>query len=193
MDESATSTVFRDVIFNMLGAFAIICILMLPWLNDPKRADAVETPGALMISAVWNADSLADVDLWALAPGNDPVGYSRQNTLALNLLRDDLGAARDLTRANIEYIFGRSTPPGEYIVNVHLYSDIKHEAPLTVEITGTLIRPSSPPQVVFQRQITLMHTNEERTVARFIIGENGELIGGISDLPRMIRNRTEER
>jgi hypothetical protein len=41
-----------------------------------------------------------------------------------NLLRDDLGKAQDLTDNNYEVACSRGLPPGEYVVNVHMYRGI---------------------------------------------------------------------
>lgn len=187
---NATDTVSRDAILNMLGALIVVTVLMVPWLNDPTKSDAVETPGVLMISAVWPAKSEADVDLWVEAPVDGVVGYSRPHSTVLNLLRDDLGKLGDLTDANIEYTFARSTPPGEYVINLHLYRDNASDAPFEVLVVGTLIPPGRTPQVIFSRKITLTFPNEELTVARFNLDETGRLVPGLSDVFKPLRAKT---
>jgi hypothetical protein len=44
--------------------------------------------------------ALAHFDLWIQAPGDVPVGYSNKSGGVFNLLRDDLGKAKDMTDGN---------------------------------------------------------------------------------------------
>ena len=44
--------------------------------------------------------ALAHFDLWVQAPGDVPVGYSNKSGGVFNLLRDDLGKAKDMTDGN---------------------------------------------------------------------------------------------
>ena len=44
--------------------------------------------------------ALAHFDLWVQAPGDLPIGYSNKSGGVFNLLRDDLGKAKDMTDGN---------------------------------------------------------------------------------------------
>jgi hypothetical protein len=44
--------------------------------------------------------ALAHFDLWVQAPGDLPIGYSNKSGGVFNILRDDLGKAKDMTDGN---------------------------------------------------------------------------------------------
>ena len=75
----------------------------------------------MIVEVRWPDQLDSDVDLWVQAPGDVPVGYSNKGGAIFNLLRDDLGQRADATGMNYEVSYSRGIPPGEYMVNVHLY------------------------------------------------------------------------
>lgn len=179
LDDNDDGTVFRDVIMLTLLGFVTIVVILLPHLNPPVKADDISNPGNLMVQASWPADVDTDVDLWVQAPGDDPVGYANRGGKVFNLLRDDLGSLEQNDNSNFEVAFSRGTPAGEYIVNVHLYSNRSLVLPLktTVDINlqrgrgGALTKIASIP-IVFRR------IGEERTVLRFKLDNLSRLVAG---------------
>lgn len=62
---------------------------------------------------------------------------------------------------------------GEYTVNIHLYHHIARE-PVPVSVKIEKLNPTL--QVVDYRTITLSRTDEEKTVLRFTLGNDGNVL-----------------
>ena len=184
------ATVFRDVLMLTLLGFVTIVVLLLPHLNPPAAKETARPAGNVVVEARWGDGLQSDVDLWVMGPGDRPVGYSRKNGVAFDLLRDDLGLDRDLTNLNYEFAFSHGAPAGEYIVNLHLFRLGNDPPPITVSVvislrnaaTGTLTKITS-------RQVTLRREGGEVTVQRFRLDAQGSLVpGSLNQLPRHLRN-----
>src|SRR5690349_3007004 len=122
MDEE-TSIAWIDMLNLMLQGIILAVAFALILMNPPQQSRADEVPpGALTVQAFWPDDLDVDVDLWVLAPGDRPVGYSNKDGRFFNLLRDDLGFVNDPSGKNFEVAYSRALPAGEYVINVHLYS-----------------------------------------------------------------------
>ncbi|MGE5147620.1 MAG: hypothetical protein ACM3N5_12785 [Candidatus Eiseniibacteriota bacterium] len=190
-DEDGTGTVFRDVITLALLGFVATVILLLPHVHpEAKTADAVSMPGNVMVEIRWPDELDADVDLWVQAPGDVPVGYSNKGGKIFNLLRDDLGTKGDATGLNYEVSYSRGIPPGEYVVNVHLY---RNNTQLTEIPVTTVVSVKGPTahgaKQILTSQVKLTHLGQELTVFRFRLTKNGELdSGSVNSLPKPLRS-----
>lgn len=190
-DESATSTVFRDVLMLALLGFAAVVVLLLGHVNPPAKAEAehVSPPGNVIVEIRWPDGLNADVDLWVQAPGDVPVGYSNKGGKIFNLLRDDLGRREDLTDLNYEVAYSRGIPPGEYTVNVHLYRNTAKIYPVTVEVAAS-VRPSpeADTRQIASTRIELERLDQEVTAFRFKLNEASRLVlGSVHDLQKPLR------
>ena len=194
--DDATGTVFRDVLSLALLGFLAIIVILLPYVNPKgqKAAAMAPPPGNVIVEINWPEEMNADVDLWVMAPGDAPVGYSNKGGLLFNLLRDDLGKYMDPTQINHEVAYTRGLIPGEYTVNIHAYRidndnpppiDVKtivsvkgfDERDLVVPVLGTTAR--------------LDHLGQEITVFRFRLDEKGRVVpGSVSSLYRPLRSMT---
>lgn len=168
-----------DVLFILL-----LVLILLP--HNPKTEDDFKPPGEVIVEIRWPDGLNIDVDLWVRAPGDIPVGYSSRAGGYFNLLRDDLGSARDHLRLNYETSYTRGAPAGEYIVNVHMY--VNHD-PLPVEVTvQASVRTSGGTMVIFAKTVTLHRLGQELTVSRFSLDKDGFLVpGSIHDFPKELR------
>ena len=101
LEDDMGGTVFRDVIMLVLAGFVVI-VLLLPHINPPAQAakQSMDPPGNVMVEMRWPDELDTDIDLWVLAPGDSPVGYSHKDGSAFNLLRDDRGHLRDASNLN---------------------------------------------------------------------------------------------
>jgi hypothetical protein len=180
-DEDEGGTVFRDVIMLALAGFVAMVVLLLPHLNprgDQARADA-EPPGNVIIEIHWPDELDSDVDLWVEAPGDVPVGYSNKGGLIFNLLRDDLGERADATGLNYEVSYSRGIPPGEYIVNVHLYRNAAGIFPVPVTVVTSVKRSAQDgARQLLASKVDLEREGEELTVYRFKLSDQGMLVPG---------------
>jgi hypothetical protein len=191
-DEDVNGTVFRDVITLALCGFVAIVILLLPHLapkNPAEAQAAASVPGNIMIEARWDDSLDSDIDLWVQAPGDVPVGYSNKSGLIFNLLRDDLGRNADPTQLNYELSYSRGIPPGEYAVNLHMYRNKSRVTPVKVTVVTSVKRPGSESaRQVLASTVELTAENQETTVYRFKLDENGDLASdSVNSLPKSLR------
>ena len=188
--------VFRDLIMLTLSGFVTVAVLLLPHIGESRAktvAETAEPPGNVMIEARWPDQLDTDVDLWVQAPGDVPVGYSNKGGAVFNLLRDDLGQQLDLSGLNYESSFARGIVPGEYTVNLHLYRNRAGAAlvPVTV-VVSTKARTADPSRQVLMTKLDLDHEGQERTVFRFKLAEDGQVVpGSVNSLQRPLRSGTK--
>lgn len=160
-----------DLFLNASGFFALLVLLIFPWINPVPAETDVPPPGQIYVKITWNAH--VDVDLWLKSP-DDPlaVGYSRKDAqTAWALLRDDLG--NDPDPHNEETGFARSMPAGQYVVNLHLY---RGAAPMPVQVEIVLMSPGKPAVRFFSETIILYAEKQERTVLSFRLDDKGKLV-----------------
>ncbi len=191
IDDDGTDTVFRDVIMLALAGFVAMVILLLPHLNPPAKAkENVTSPGNVIVEIRWADEVDADVDLWVMAPGDTPVGYSNKGGMIFNLLRDDLGRQADVTNLNYEVSYSRGVPTGEYAVNVHMYRNNEAHFPLRVSIVVSVKRnPKEAARQILSTNVTLRHDGEEVTAFRFTLDSDGQLVpGSVHDIPKALRS-----
>jgi hypothetical protein len=170
--------VARDMLTLLLCGFVACAVLAVPFMNDPKKADAqtngaINPPGNVIVDAQWPDSWRTDVDLWVQAPGDIPVGYSNKGGLIMNLLRDDLGT-NDPTPLRYENQYSRGVPPGEYTVNLHLFRNLEGRYPVPVQITVRCSTEKSPRNIV-NTKVQMNREGEEITVLRFRLDEQCNL------------------
>lgn len=190
-DGEDDGTVFRDLVMLTLLGFVTMVVLMLPHLAPPTQGEeTIEAPGNLIVEARWPDDVDVDVDLWVKAPNDRPVGYSHNNGLVFDLLRDDLGFERDGNGLNYEFAFSRGTPVGEYAVNIHFYSNraLAPSVPVNVRVLLSA-GPDKTTVTIIDTRLILNHAGQEITVVRFALDEDGRLmLGSINDFPISLKS-----
>ncbi len=190
MDKN-TLTVWLDVTLLMLGSWILMAVLMMAVLNPPARGQAQQEappPGNMTVEIEWPMGLDVDVDLWVKAPGDHPVGYSNKSAAIFNLLRDDLGRAQDLTESNYEVAYTRGLPVGEYVINVHAYRNAAGNWPVPVKVKVTIKKDATEYAVPFMKNVRLNKQNQEITVFRFKIDENGRMVSGsMNDIYKPLR------
>lgn len=185
-DDGDVGTVFRDVITLALAGFVAIVLLILPWINPPTQKSDVEPPGSVIVEIRWADRIDTDVDLWVRAPNDIPVGYSQKSGRVFNLLRDDLGGDNDLGSLNYENAYTRGAPAGEYVINLHLYSDRAGAIPVMVMVRVSY--RGSEAWKLYEGAHSLAHVGQEITCVRFALDDNGRLVSGsVHDLPMKLR------
>jgi hypothetical protein len=180
LEDDMGGTVFRDVIMLVLAGFVAIVLLLLPHINPPAQAakQSMDPPGNVMVEMRWPDELDTEIDLWVLAPGDSPVGYSHKDGSAFNLLRDGRGHLRGASNLNYEVSYSRGAPAGKYVVNLHLYnsrSDIL--APIPVDVVVSVRRSASTgAQQIVTSTVLLRRVGEEITVFHFKLDDNGQLV-----------------
>lgn len=180
-EEENTDTVFRDVILLTLVGFVAMVIMLLPHLQEKKQQQAEDhkTPGNVIVEMHWPDDMNVDVDLWVKGPNSTPVGFWNQGNDVFNLLRDDLGQEGDATNRNYEVSYSRGIVPGEYVVNVHMYSIIPSSTPVVpVTVVVSVRTRYDTTRQLLETSIDLTRRNQEETAYRFRLDADGGLIEG---------------
>lgn len=191
----ADETLSRDVLLNMLFLFVMLLLIMFVQerQENKKSAEGATAPGNVIVELVWDSNLNSDVDLWVIAPGDVPVGYSNKSGKIFSLLRDDLGRIMDITNVNMEFAYSRGMPPGEYVINVHLYrtnlAPLPIEATIQVRLTNTIGNPDGQMSQVASARVKLSTEGEEVTALRFRLDEKGSVVpGSIHNMPLPLRS-----
>ena len=110
----------------------------------------------------------------AWGPMEPPVGWGVFTAgPSLNLERDDRGKINDLSVINNEVMTVRSLDPGEYIINLHLYSEFNEPLPVPVNVRVT---GKGDMGEIYSGEVLHSRRREELTVVRFSLDEDGGLI-----------------
>ena len=178
-DEDTAGTVFRDVLLLALIGFIAIVVMLLPHITPTKEdAEDARAPGNVIVEMHWPTGMKVDVDLWVNAPGELPVGFWNQSGKTFNLLRDDLGGEGDATEENYEMTYSRGIPPGEYVVNAHMYGAIPNAVSVPVTVVVSVKKQYDQAHQILKSDIVMERHNEEKTAFRFRLTEEGDLVPG---------------
>jgi hypothetical protein len=193
MDEE-TLTVWLDTALLMLGGFILTTVVLMTAVNPPAQSAesaGEQRPGNVMVEARWRDGLAADIDLWVVAPGDKPVGYSNANGDVFNLLRDDRGMDYDATNINYEVAYSRGMPAGEYIANVHLYESIMEEFPIEVTVVASVKgQDDDSARQLVSTTVKLSHENHQLTAFRFRLDDQGSLVpGSVNSIYRELRTK----
>lgn len=202
--DSVSGIAFRDILLAAMAfmAAAVLILLILPTLKEEKDKEQDESlppKGNLIAEVSWDDDRNVDIDLWSKAPGLHPVGFSNMQGPVLNLLRDDLGSANDISNKNYELTFSRGIPPGKWTYAVKYFSShgesrsktdpLRKGKPIPIEVEFVLRKQRLSPSgrvigvdVVFTRTITLYNTGDEITLVNFEVDDEGDVIKGSVDI-----------
>lgn len=176
VDPDFSSISYRDALWLLVLVFAVLVVVMLPFINPPVDADKMEPPGSIVASIVW-PEGNDDVDLWVDGPGEPlPIGFSNKGGLLWNLLRDDLGSNPDYTPLNYEHAFTRGMPAGEYRVNVDCFRCATLPLDVVLEVSLKSGAEGSSMTLIGSSTITLTRNKEEKTGLAFEIDGDGKVI-----------------
>jgi len=179
-----SSLAFTDLLFNVLIGFAFLFIIAFILINPITKEANIEAKAEFMIIMEWDHKSVYDVDLWMQDAMGTIVGFPNKEGGWLHLDKDDLGSSNDTIQLangqkktiflNREIMTIRGTAPGEYIVNVHLYSKKnRRHGPIDVTVQVLKINPYGE---VHNDVLTLKNNGQEETVVRFKVNDAGEVI-----------------
>ncbi|MDP6516192.1 MAG: hypothetical protein QF926_06165 [Alphaproteobacteria bacterium] len=173
-DADPAGIAFRDVLFLMVFSLVVVIFLLTFLINPVPKAADVPLRTQILIEATWPSGTAYDVDLWGMGPDGTPVGWGIFTAgPSLNLERDDRGKINDTSSLNYEWMSIRTRDPGEYTVNLHLYSEYKEPLPVPVKVR---ITGKGDIGEIFVDEIILKRKKQEVTVVRFRLDENGDLI-----------------
>ena len=157
-----TTTSFLDILFNILMSFFVLLMLTITLVNPPTKTGDIPLKAEFYITMEWPNKSKDDVDLLVKTPASKvPVFYGNRDIKVASLDRDDLGLRSDIIRMsdgtiyrvyeNWEHVAIRKMVPGEYIVNILMFTKLdKAPTPVVVKVERL-----NPYQLIFSGTIIL--------------------------------------
>ena len=174
---------FTDLLFNTLLGFTLLFFISILFMNPIAKLGNVNYKAEYIITVSWPEDQPDDIDLWVQDPYQETVSYLRKEAGWLNLDRDDRGDLNDTVMINgkkvvhpinQEVVTIRGIISGEYIVNLHYYQSQTGKpvkAVIKIEKVNPVLR------LVYIDQQVLQKVDDEKTILRFELDGNGEIIG----------------
>jgi hypothetical protein len=183
---------FLDLFLNTLLGFVFLFLISWLLINPVAKNKTVDAKGEFVITINWPDKNTDDVDLWIKHGDGTPIYYGNKENTVIHLDRDDLGISNDtiiladgstkVIPINREIATIRGISPGEYIINIHMFSKRdKKDTPVDIEVVKV-----NPFRMVDKKTITLTTEGQEETVIRFTVDAAGE-VENINDLPQGIR------
>lgn len=202
---------FTDLLFNLVVGLVCLFFLALLLINPITEDKKIDSKAEFMITLEWPEHSNADIDLWVEMPSGHVVGYQQKQKKAVTLERDDIGMATDthvnrhgkkvFNPINREIITIRAILEGEWTVNVHYFAsrpipenhisgwvdepeveDVKR-IPVLVNVQVIKINPVY--KILSTKKVLLTFQGEQRTMARFILDDDGNFVEHIN-MPKKI-------
>ena len=186
--DSDIDTTAKDMSYCLMLIILALFMVSVVLINPEKKKEEIigMMQSEISIEMTWPdcPKYPQDIDLWVMGPDRQPVGYSRQKSESLALLRDDLGCDPK-TPLNAEYAFSISDKKnlaGHYVVNVHFYMAHGGELNVPVKVEVKLLdradgKPSGQ-KTIISREVVLEKVKDEITVVQFDIDGDGNLING---------------
>ena len=198
-DKYKSTIGFIDILFNILVGFAFLFIVAFLLIKPEAKREDFDRKAEFIIVMEWDSERQDDIDLYVQDPSNTIVHFRNARANFMHLDKDDLGKRNDtimvngvekIVKINREVVTIRGIVPGEYIVNVHYYSDYSEHAnvtrgpmsPLEVKVTVYKVNPYSE---VWQGTKTFTRKGQEETFVRFTMDKDG----GVKPSFRFLKRR----
>lgn len=173
---------FIDLLFNLLVGFVFLFFIAYILINPIAKQGIVTPPDKILITAKWDKESAADIDLWMQDPTGAVLSFQNKIIAGSHLEKDDLGTYNDvvwingvrtISPHNLETIHIQTLQPGTYSVSIHMYNMRNENKPHSVEIT---IRTLDPYREVIKKSVVLESQGQEVGIVEFTIGEKQNVI-----------------
>ncbi len=173
---------FTDLLFNTLLGFTLLFFISIIFMNPIAKLGNINYKAEYIITVTWPQEQPDDIDLWVQNPYQETVSYLQKEAGWLHLDRDDRGDLNDkvwingrevVHPINQEVVTIRGIISGEYIVNLHYYeshSRLPVKASIKVEKVNPVLR------LVFIDEVILDQVDDEKTVVRFELDGNGNIV-----------------
>lgn len=181
MKKHKSNLAFIDFLFILLLSFISWFMLAMLLVNPISKLSEIENKAEFLIILEWNSDSENDVDLWVQDPLGNILSFRNKSIGLMNIDKDDLGVKNDtivlaegtkqIIRMNREVASIRGKVPGEYIINVNLYTK-NDENPSYVKVQMIQVNPY---KLVLEENVVLNDIGEEITINRIIMDSYGEI------------------
>lgn len=203
-------TAYIDLLIALLMGIVVIFMLTTLLIAPiTKQNEGVKKNADYVITAEWPENVDCDIDMWVRDPLNNIVSYKIPESGLMYYERDDMGKRRSIFDVsgretvidpdNKEYVTLRGTFPGEYVVNLHVYSckalneekGLPLGAPTNIPVTVELMRINPSLVSVKKVIVTMNEVWQEQTAFRFVMGENKNVIRLMTDYVPVMGNRGE--
>jgi hypothetical protein len=200
-DGDGSNTAFLDIIMNMMMVFMVLFALaalqIRPEVKE-KRKPVLPTDGKFALVLTWPDKSKSDVDLYVMDPTGRVAFFRQRDVGLMNLEYDDLGQRSDMQdtahgkiaiEKNMERTILRGVVPGEYVVNVHMYSMLEHEP---IDVTVRLFRLIGDDTEIIKKTKRLTFHGHEVTMFRFTLTADNQ-VRNVNEMERPIVSRAKDR
>ena len=203
-------TAYIDLLIALLMGIVVIFMLTTLLIAPiTKENEGIKKNADYVITAEWPENVDCDVDMWVRDPLNNIVSYKIPESGLMYYERDDMGKRRSIFDVsgretvidpdNKEYVTLRGIFPGEYVVNLHVYSckalneekGLPLGAPTNIPVTVELMRINPSLVSVKKVIVTMTEVWQEQTAFRFVMGENKNVIRLMTDYVSVMGNRGE--
>jgi hypothetical protein len=183
-DEKYFGIAAADLFVALFSIMSLLFVVhdILP-IAEKSEQNKEQTVGIVCAELSWPEDRDVDLDLWGQSPTDaDAVGYSHTHGQNLSLLRDVVGHRNNPSKINQELMCANAEVDGEWIFNVHYFSNHGKDADATIpwkddNIDAVMVL-SENTKISPHKWVANVHLdaeNEERTMFRFRV-EGGRII-----------------
>ena len=150
-------------------------IMLLPHITAKKQeAWDHKAPGNIIVEMHWPNNMPYDMNLWVQSLREVPVGFWNLDGTTFNLLRDALGGEDDATNENYEISYSRGIPPGEYVVNVHMYGPLPYGVTIPVNVVVSVKPKYGDVSQRLETTINLTRRDLTETTTVLVLNPRGE-------------------
>jgi len=188
-DKYKSTIGFIDILFNILVGFAFLFIVAFLLIKPEAKREDFDRKAEFIVVMEWDKERQDDIDLYVQDPSKDIVHFRNARVNFMHLDKDDLGKRNDriivngverFVKINREVVTIRGIVPGEYIVNVHYYSDYSEHgnytrepmSPLEVKVAVHKVNPYS---IVWEGIKYFKRRGQEETFIRFTMDKDGKV------------------
>ena len=187
---------YIDFLSNFLFGIIVLFVLSIQLLSVKKEDAGLNRQAEFIITADWDKNIDCDVDLWVRDGQGNVLSYRKREVGAMVLERDDKGIRDDVFKYadgtvvnnpdNKEVVTIRGIVPGEYTVNVHLFSchggatafnpdDLMQRGPANLDTHVKIIRLNPQYVDVLEKTIHFNRIWEEYTIAIITVNREGQI------------------
>lgn len=190
---------YIDFLSATVGVFAVLIMMAMALITIAKKEnEGIKKNAQFVFTATWSENIDCDVDIWVRDPNNVLISYKHPEGGVTYIERDDMGHRKDMTYVNDElvvvnpenkeYATVRGIIPGEWIVNVHLYScqyiseeegslgqplGFKPGAPYELPVSIEIIKINPDYETVFEADMKFTSIWQELTALQFKVNDRG--------------------
>lgn len=172
-----------DMLFNIIIRLVLIIVMVISEVNTNKKQEDIQSDAKFVMVLEWETDSTTDLDLWVQNPAGQRTGFRQRDVGGLFLDRDDMGSKQHFI---VDMESGQVIPspirreimnivqpmPGEYIVNVHVYSK-----PMSTPSTHARVQIIEVEKNIklYEGEHDFTYSGEEYTFARLTMSRDGKI------------------